>query len=333
MPNDTTTDKKPQVCNINDFLQKSRTKRSDIDRAVMLAENVMKETRISSMANCGNFLTFLHDKEFSTTKLETGFFCENRLCPGCAWRKAAHDAVEISCILQAAVDDGNELYFATLTAESVPGDQLTQAVRDYSNSYTEMMRRVGTASIAGTIRKIEITYNPKENWYHPHIHSVWIVPKGWARTKKYISAERLADMWRKSLQGKYAVSAAAQDVRRVRTARKEDILEFSKYPAKSGDYLYNAETFKTFYHALRGTRLITFLRKARELKRAYKHGLLDGYKEPDLTEYYYRSMWLWSRESRQYALHELQTLENPMIFGTKDTDESGGDESANAPDH
>ena len=44
MPNDTTTDKNPQVCNINDFIQKSATKRNDIDRAVMLAENVMKET-------------------------------------------------------------------------------------------------------------------------------------------------------------------------------------------------------------------------------------------------------------------------------------------------
>lgn len=313
------------------LLDKSTARRRDINRAVALADGIMKPERISSMANCGNYLSFLHSKDFDKTKLETGFFCGNRFCPACAWRKAAHDAVEINCILQAAIDDGYELYFATLTAQSVKKTELRDAIQRYDKGYTAMMRSAACKSIKGALRKLEVTYNSSEDWYHPHIHSVWMVPKNWRRSKDYIDAIKLADIWSKALSGSYAVNAAAQDVRKVKSARREDVLEFAKYPAKSCDYLHSKDVFEAFYFALHGIRLRTYMRVARSYKSQYKHGLLDKYKEPDTTRYYWRSMWLWSQNTAHYNMDKIQTLENPITFGTSDTDETGGDESEDAP--
>lgn len=328
---DTTGRAPPQDGDLNKFLSKSAACRSDIERAVLYGADVMPAGRLESMANCGMYLTFLHSRDFDKTKLETGFFCKNRLCPACAWRKAAHDAVEINCIMQAATDAGYELYFATLTAQSVKKTDLADAIRVYNAAYTAMMRNSTCTVIAGAIRKLEVTYNAEKDWYHPHIHSVWIVPRGWRRTKSYINRYTLADMWRYYLGGKYAVSADAQDVRRVKSASREDVMEFAKYPAKSCDYLQSKDVFETFYKSLKGVRLITHMKLARALKAQYKHGLLDCYKQPDTTQYFWRSMWKWARENAAYTLDQLEELSEPIIFGTTDTDETAGDNDADPP--
>lgn len=302
-----------------EFLEKANTKKRDIERACDLARDVMPSGRRSAMLGCGSYLSFLHDKSLEKAKLETGFFCRNRLCPACAWRKSAHDAVTISCVLQAAVDAGYTLYFATLTAKSVMAEDLPAAIRDYNAAYTEMMRSAACRSIRGAIRKLEVTYNREKDWYHPHIHSIWIVRKSWHKTADYINSERLADLWRAALKDKYQVDAQAQDVRRVKSASHEDILEFAKYPAKASDYLYRKDVFETMFRSLRGVRLLTYMRVARTLKKAAAEGLLDKYKQADETEYYYRSFWYWC--SNSYKHEKLILLDEPIKPTTAETNE------------
>ena len=315
---DNSTDqRKPQDL----WIEKCTAKKRDSMRAAELGQRVMKPTRVTDLEHCGDVLTFLHSKDLEKTKLETGWFCHNRLCPGCAWRQAARDAVAINCILQEAVEMGNGLLFATMTAQNVKASELKDAVRDYNKAYVDMMRRGKFRMITGAIRKLEITYNAEKDTYHPHIHSVWIVPKRWneKRNPNRISRDELCEAWAKELKYKYATNAGAQDIRMIKSARQEDILEFAKYPAKAGDYLYNQEVFETFYNALRDVRLITPMRLARKLKTAYKAGELDRWKEADQTEYFYRSMWNWAE--KEYRLAKLDELEKPLILGVCDYNE------------
>ena len=309
-----------QAASISEFIGKANTKKKDIERACELARDCMPPNRRSAMLGCGSYLTFLHDVDLQAAKLETGFFCRNRLCPACAWRKSAHDAITISCVLQAAVDRGYTLYFATLTAKSCMKEDLSAAISDYNAAYTALMRSAACKHIHGAIRKLEITYNKEKDWYHPHIHSIWIVRKSWHKTADYINAKRLADMWRDALHGKYAVDAQAQDVRRVRSASHEDILEFAKYPAKAADYLCKKEVYETMYRALRGVRLLTYMRLARTLKREAKEGLLDKYKAADDITYYYRSFWHWNTGAG-YTQHKLEKLPEPINPAVRDTNE------------
>lgn len=316
MQNNNNTDEK----NFQDLLDKSQSKRSDILRAAALAHGSgMKETQIARMQTCGYYLTFLHDRDMTKSCLETGFFCGNRMCPACAWRKSVEDAVKIACILQAAVNKKYKLLFATLTAANVEAHELTAAVKKYSTAYTDLMRQGRYKNIAGALRKIEITYNDKTCLYHPHVHSVWIVSQSWRPpTHKNLAAD-----WAHQLDYEYRVSANAQDIRTVRSATHADILEFAKYPAKSADILKNEDTFKTFYRAMHGTRLITYLRLARKLATMYKNGELDVYKKTDLTEYVYRSAWKWNAAG--YELDRLYELDEPVRLGKKNTDETAGD--------
>lgn len=322
MCNNDITPKQKNQRSVDDFLARSAEKSWQMQRMIEYGRDVMPEGRRNAAMGCGKFLTFLHDKDMTTSKLEIGFFCKNRLCPGCAWRKAAHDAVMLSCMLQEAAARGYKLFFATLTAKTCKKEDLSSAIELYDKAYTAMMRTGKFKRLPGAIRKLEVTYNAEKDWYHPHIHSVWIVNQSWGRRNNpdTITVEELTDAWAHQLGGVYAVNAAAQDIRPVKSATREDIMEFAKYPAKSCEYLHSKEVFETFYYALRGIRLITHMRLARQLKREYKDGLLNHHAEKDETEYYYRSAWVW--DVHGYRLDKLEELSEPMKFAIQDTDET-----------
>lgn len=311
------------------FLQKGATKKSATMRMAELGRDVIKPGMINRAIGCGNYITLLHDAEMQNHRVETGYFCGGRLCPGCSWRKAAKDAVQISCIMQAATNDGHQLLFATLTAQNVPAEQLKDAIAAYDTAYTQMMRRGKYRRILGAIRKLEITYNAKTCTYHPHIHSVWIVPKSWIkynrRKKEYIcteiTREEMERDWSTALQGKYYTTAQAQDIRYIKSASREDIREFAKYPAKSGDYLRNKDVFETFYLALKGVRLITYTKLAKKLKAAYKAGELNQYADADTNTYFYRSYYEYQREGL-YELERIEQLDEPKTYEIIDTDET-----------
>lgn len=304
--------------------EKILMKKRAVVRASEFARDIMPEQRLWDMKTCGNILTFLRDEQ-GTERLELGFFCENRLCPACAWRKSIKWGNEIACILQKAVDEGYQLYFVTLTAKSVEGCELQDAVKDYLLAYSLMMKYKEIEScIAGGLRKIEITYNRTEGWYHPHIHAVWLT-----KTSPP-SKGRITDIWRRCLRDKYAVNAAAQDVREVRSAERTDICEFAKYPAKSGDYTASKHTFETFYSALKGQRLLTYTGKARSYKSLYKIGALDQYKNPDMKTYIERTLWEWERGTERYQQRGSEKLEESIMLHK---DEEGGEDDEDAPDH
>lgn len=273
-------------------------------RAAELGRDILPQSRRAELISCGRILTYIHTADLAKSKLETGFFCRNRLCPACAWRKSVHDATEIACILQRAVDDGFSLHFATLTAKSVYAEDLREAVDDYLRAYWELMRLAPLRWVQGGLRKLEITYNKEKCWYHPHIHAVWL-----AKKRRPLSTEQITDLWRQSLRNKYIVDAQAQDIRAVRSAERSDVLEFAKYPAKSGDYLQNKRTFETFYEALHGQRLITYTKKARDYKRMYKAGILDEYKgNGTINEYIYRSLWDWCNDLNEYVQRDIYEM-------------------------
>ena len=60
-------------------------------------------------------------------KVHKADFCKNRFCPMCAWRKANKDALAISVMMEYIVDEEEkDFLFLTLTAPTVPADQLEE---------------------------------------------------------------------------------------------------------------------------------------------------------------------------------------------------------------
>lgn len=310
---------------MEDWSSRCAAKTADVERLLQLGRGIPQlDGQLRRASACGKLLTFLHDEDYQQHRLETGYFCGSRLCPACAWRSAAHDATRLACIMQQAVADGYRLLFATLTAQNCGAEDLQHVIRAYGRAYVEMMKYGKFKRISGYIRKLEITYNRRDDSYHPHIHSVWFVPShwGWADYPYTISGDEMTDAWRHQLrlQGiTLDVSAAAQDIRAVRSARREDVLEFAKYPAKAIDYLVSRDTLEAFHRALHGTRLLTFAKIAKGYNKQYNDGALDIYKSRDDTDYWYRSYWDWT--GTDYCQSRMDKLDEKINIGACCTDE------------
>ena len=95
-------------------------------------------------------------------------YCNSRACHICNRIRTAKCMNGYTAQLQGL----GQLEFTTLTIRNVNKEQLRDTVKHMSKTLTNILRVIRERkkiNISG-IRKIEITYNPLTNTYHPHIH-------------------------------------------------------------------------------------------------------------------------------------------------------------------
>lgn len=177
-------------------------------------------------------------------KVHKADFCKNRFCPMCAWRKANKDALAISVMMEYIVDEEDkDFLFLTLTAPTVPADQLEDEIKKFNVSFKKMFERKELKSIVkGYIRKLEVTYdgdefitkdmykkrlsyydkrglkfgddNPNFNKYHPHFHVLIAVNKSYFTDKNYyLSRDRWLELWQEAT-GDYSITQV--DIRKFK---------------------------------------------------------------------------------------------------------------------
>ena len=128
------------------------------------------DTQRSRFRHCGDYLVFLEDDQREHRKLDVGFFCGIRLCPGCAWRESIRNAERVASISGALADQGRIMLMVTLTVPNIPADRLRITVQHINRSWNRLMRRQRYEPWSDNIRKLEITYNRHTDTYHPHLH-------------------------------------------------------------------------------------------------------------------------------------------------------------------
>ncbi|RCW15961.1 protein rep, partial [Streptococcus gallolyticus] len=84
-----------------------------------------KETLVERVSSCGDVLRFVR-LEDGTLKLYQAYFCKNKLCPMCNWRRSMKYAYQTSQIVDEAIKEQpkGRFLFLTLTVKNVPGDRL-----------------------------------------------------------------------------------------------------------------------------------------------------------------------------------------------------------------
>lgn len=250
---------------------------------------------------CGSFLDFISDIDHEDYKLVGANFCGNRFCPHCSYNKARKDAFQTSIIVDYLKSQGYKFIFLTLTAPNIPGSELEKELRSYTKSFKRLfdLKRVSSVT-KGYMRKLEVTYNPDSDTFHPHYHVLIAVNNSYFTDKRYyISRERWLDYWRKAKRDELITQV---DIRKVTSSTDKSILEITKYISKDSNYLYSEEVFKVFYGALKGKREYSYRGVFKEAVDLYKSGKLDYLKEIDTTEYLYRVWYNWSNSKSQYDL-------------------------------
>lgn len=268
----------------------------------------LTETAAAAMEHCGDYLVMLEDETREHRKLDVGFFCQQRLCSGCAWRAAVRDAQCIAAISGALTDEGRIMIMATLTVPNVPASQLRATVQHLGRSWTRLLKRQRYACWADSVRKIEITYNRTTDTYHPHIHAIVYAPPGYLSGRQYVSQARLLDDWRQ-VTGQPEITQV--DIRRCRDlpGRSSAVLEVAKYAAKASDYAQREDVLDAYYAALHKTHIMTYAGRCKQLRKDYLAGHLAKYEQLDTTRYVWRVVYIWQRiadADPDYVEHDVQ---------------------------
>lgn len=224
------------------------------------------------MLHCAGYLEFkLFEDE--SKKLHLANFCRCRFCPMCNWRRSKKTFGQVSKIVD-EIDKSKEYeyIFLTLTIKNCIPEELENSINNISKSFMRMFtNNIKVKNICnGYFRAIEVTYNKKENTYHPHIHCIVVVEKDYFSrwNNNYIKIEEWSELWGKYLKVDYL---PVVDVRKVtsKNYKNSAVAEISKYSVKSKDIIINNGHGKVnkdltdknvlvLHKALKNKRLITF---------------------------------------------------------------------------
>lgn len=240
-----------------------------------------------SVSSCGNHVQFAHkvlpDGVIENKgRLHSVYFCKNRLCPTCAWRRSLKISSQVASVVRYL--EGKYVFlFVTLTVPNVPASELKKACSSLYKSYNRLVRyKEVNKVLKGAFRALEVTYNSDAATYHPHLHCIWAVPLGYFSHKGYISHKLLLELWKRACRDD---SITQVDIRTFsdKCGIIKAVSEVAKYTVKSKDFLFPNDKLtdrvvKTLSDALAHTRLFSF---SGCLKDAYIALNLDDAESPD----------------------------------------------------
>ena len=222
------------------------------------------EKKSDRINHCGDWLEFKRYED-NSLKLHKAWFCKQRMCPNCTWRRSIKIFSQVSQIMNAIqIENDKEYLFLTLTVKNVDGPILSDTLGDLIAGYLKLIRKTAVKkSVLGCFRSIEITYNKDTCQYHPHIHVVLCVNKNYF-TSNYISNDTWSKLWKDCMNLDYM---PVIDIRKIKGDKAKATAEAAKYATKDEDIMttdeYNQkivdeEVLLTLDEALKGRRLISY---------------------------------------------------------------------------
>lgn len=224
-------------------------------------EMLITDKRLLDLEHCGEFLEFVVFADGSK-RLKYAYFCRNRLCPMCQWRRS----LKLSFRLRGAIErlkesDNSFAYiFATFTVKNCTGGDLGACIGDMTKAFSSMLRcPTFKGKILGYCRTIEVTVNQRDLTYHPHIHALLVVEKSYF-SRGYVRHSAWQQAWAAVMDLDYLPQV------NVKRADVGSVVEVAKYSTKGVDSLANVGSSKlavgigvlvTLHKALKKRRLIS----------------------------------------------------------------------------
>lgn len=206
-----------------------------------------KGNMIQNVRQCAEVLTFLK-QENGDLKLNQAWFCKNKLCPICNWRRSMKYSWQATQIVDEAMirEPKGRFLFLTLTIKNVPGAELNQAMSDLTKSFDKLFRRAKIKkNLLGFLRATEVTVEEeREGYYHPHLHILMMMKSSYfsGYGDNFISQKEWTAMWQQSAKLDYTPVVNIKSVKNKKTevfdqgGIKKAILETAKYPVKPIDF-------------------------------------------------------------------------------------------------
>jgi plasmid rolling circle replication initiator protein Rep len=224
---------------------------------------------------CGYQLGFKECLKDGYKKLYSANFCKDRLCPMCAWRRSKMLQGQVLKIIHKATEQKKmKFIFLTLTIKNCTAEDLKATIDKLFKAYKLMFKYKDIDKIAiGWLRCLEVTYNKKNNTYHPHFHVLIGVNPSYFKNKEYIKQVQWVEYWRKALKIDYdpVVSIEVVKAKRENQTIEGAVAETAKYTVKDSDYILDDKkqmdkVVLTLSMGLHGRRLISYGKLFRKVK-------------------------------------------------------------------
>ena len=194
-----------------------------------------KKTFVERVISCGDTLRFIK-KQDGSLKLYQAYFCKNKLCPICNWRRSMKYSYQTSKIVDEAIkqEPKGRFLFLTLTVKNIEGKALNSTISQLTKSFDRLFKRAKVQrNLLGYLRSVEVTHNENDKTYHPHIHVLMMVRPSYFQSKKdYITQKEWSDMWSQSLKVDYVPMIDIRTVKETGKGLRGAVLETAKYPTK-----------------------------------------------------------------------------------------------------
>ena len=241
-----------------------------IKKSINTEKQIMTERGFMSFVECGDFLLFAR-KHDNKLKLARANFCKSRICNMCNWRRSLKLFGQVSQVIEAIKGKGIKVryLFLTLTVKNCKSDKLTETINQLNAGFRLLVRNDKknkptkiACNLLGYMKAIEVTYNTKDDTYHPHIHCILAVRPSYFKSGNYMKHEDVQLLWQKCLNIDYAPQVNIKAIKAGNSTPKA-IAELAKYPTKIATVLSvppdkQKEVLYTLASAIKGRRLITF---------------------------------------------------------------------------
>lgn len=247
----------------------------------------------------------------------------------CSWRRTLKIFGQVSKVMDHVEKNYNYKYiFLTLTVKNCYGEDLRDTLDLMTKSFNKMnQRKAFKQAVKGYFRSLEITYNKKDDTYHPHFHMILAVNDSYFKdTRIYLTQEDWTSLWQSCLEVDYTPIV---DVRRIRENDNKGfgkaVAETAKYTVKAEDFLIKDDkgnidkpltdkVVKTLDYALHRKRLTAFGFKFKEVHKelnlddAEDGRLEDGHIDESLRNdlLYVILRYEWNVGIRNYKIIEIE---------------------------
>lgn len=140
--------------------------------------------------------------------------CKNRACYRCQATESRkrYIVMNLNLPIHFAKHPTAEYLRIDLTVKNCPPGKLSATIDLLQNAWNKMTQRVAWPGV-GYVKTLEVTRNPDTGEAHPHFHAVVQVTGGYRGSKKYLSQEKLVQMWQEALGVEYEPSVRIRKVK------------------------------------------------------------------------------------------------------------------------
>lgn len=266
---------------LNDYKQNGKKRPWDKNKAYSCAvAEAFKsipglESHGEKIENCGNYLEMAACANFAEhgKVLRKAFFCRIRNCITCQWLRSLTVQNQM---LELAKEHLKKYptdvpILCTPTVLNVKGDEIGKTLDKMNGGWKRFMELKPIKRVVrSAFKSFEIPYNRERDDFHPHFHSILMVPASYFRKERelYIARDEYLRMWQQSMRDDRITQF---DVRVFKPGKKGAleslVAEVAKYATKPDSYISTNEHGKNevdtkvaeaLYYGLRGRRLVSY---------------------------------------------------------------------------